>query len=240
MSSQSRSRSRKNRFRRQTRSRFSTSRSRSMTRFNKSNYVTRVPWSLGFIAPRQICRLKYSETISLTIAAALGQADYLFRLNSIFDPNKTGTGHQPYGTLQLSTLYNRYRVFKTYWRITIPATNEQLHFAVLPVNNTHTFTTVDEAAEYPRAVTKSISFNGGQVTTFKGHVYLPRLNGCKVQEYKTDDRFEAVMSANPVEVMDLHMVISNPQVTANAIEVNPLVTIMYVVEVYDPPVQAQS
>lgn len=36
-----------------------------------------------------------------------------FRINSIFDPNYTDTGHQPMGRDLLATIYNYYRVLKT-------------------------------------------------------------------------------------------------------------------------------
>jgi len=54
-------------------------------------------------------RLRYAEVITLT-SASNGVGKYCFRMNSIFDPDQTGTGHQPYYYDQLSALYNRYTV----------------------------------------------------------------------------------------------------------------------------------
>lgn len=54
-------------------------------------------------------RLRYCEVITLT-SASNGVGKYCFRMNSIFDPDQTGTGHQPYYYDQLSALYGRYVV----------------------------------------------------------------------------------------------------------------------------------
>lgn len=53
--------------------------------------------------------LRYKETVN--IGSELGvPGAYLFRANSIFDPNATGGGHQPYGHDTYSTIYNHYNV----------------------------------------------------------------------------------------------------------------------------------
>jgi len=38
---------------------------------------------------------------------------YNFRANSVFDPNSTGTGHQPYGHDLWQQVYNHYRVVRS-------------------------------------------------------------------------------------------------------------------------------
>lgn len=67
-----------------------------------------VDMGLGF--PQKLkTRLKYRETVELS-AASGSMATYLFRANSIFDPNLTGTGHQPLFHDQLAALYSYYTV----------------------------------------------------------------------------------------------------------------------------------
>lgn len=59
-----------------------------------------------------------SATVSLRYVDNLGSIDpgvgvasvYSYRANSIFDPNYTGVGHQPYGHDTLATVYSRYKV----------------------------------------------------------------------------------------------------------------------------------
>lgn len=53
--------------------------------------------------------MRYVE--SVTVVAATGSLGiYQWRTNSLFDPNFTGTGHQPYGFDQMKTYYASYLV----------------------------------------------------------------------------------------------------------------------------------
>lgn len=46
-------------------------------------------------------------------AGAAADTSYTYRLNDIFDPDFTGTGHQPMGYDQLAAVYNRYQVLSS-------------------------------------------------------------------------------------------------------------------------------
>lgn len=84
----------------------------------------------GKVMPNKFkCKLIYEEDITAT-ASALVPTSYAFKANAIYDPNKTGTGHQPYGRDQIADFYNRYDVTsaKIYVQYYIPGnvTNNQL------------------------------------------------------------------------------------------------------------------
>ena len=54
-------------------------------------------------------QLRYSQTV--TINPGIGTCGvYKFRANSIFDPDYTGIGHQPYGHDNLESIYQHYTV----------------------------------------------------------------------------------------------------------------------------------
>ncbi len=53
--------------------------------------------------------MKYAEDIMVSVDGNIG-TNYLFRCNSIFDPNQSGTGHQPMGHDQYANFYKRYTV----------------------------------------------------------------------------------------------------------------------------------
>lgn len=56
-------------------------------------------------------RMHYSHWTGLTSPATTLAGGITFRLNSLFDPDQTGVGHQPYQFDQLSVLYNKAIVY---------------------------------------------------------------------------------------------------------------------------------
>lgn len=61
--------------------------------------------------------LRYSEVFGADPGAG-GTAHYLWRAGSIYDPNFSGAGHQPYGHDTYATIYNHYRVIKAVAKVT--------------------------------------------------------------------------------------------------------------------------
>lgn len=57
----------------------------------------------------KLVRHKYSELISLN-SGAVTNAYHTFRLNSLYDPNSTGAGHQAYGFDEMCTFFKHYTV----------------------------------------------------------------------------------------------------------------------------------
>lgn len=62
--------------------------------------------------PMQRAVLRYCDDVSFNAGQASVQHK-LFRANSIFDPDATGVGHQPYGHDEYQNIYNHYRVDKS-------------------------------------------------------------------------------------------------------------------------------
>jgi hypothetical protein len=60
-----------------------------------------------------ISKLQYCEGFSIGSGAAGNIGTYVFRANSIYDPNLTGGGHQPMGRDLLAGLYNHYTVLSS-------------------------------------------------------------------------------------------------------------------------------
>lgn len=80
----------------------------------------RVRRSLGSWYPfgkSRTAKLRYCETISFNPASGVA-GTYTFSANGLYDPNISGTGHQPYGFDQLMALYNHYTVLGARIKIT--------------------------------------------------------------------------------------------------------------------------
>lgn len=76
--------------------------------------------------PAKMCAImRYSESISILPSTGL-PIHHFFRATSIFDPNQSGVGHQPYGHDQYAAIYNQYKVVEA--RCTMTSTlNGALH-----------------------------------------------------------------------------------------------------------------
>jgi len=73
-----------------------------------------VPRGLSSPFPAQrVANLRYCTAIELNGAAG-AIAKHFFRANSLFDPDLTGGGHQPYGFDQLAAIYNHYEVQRAF------------------------------------------------------------------------------------------------------------------------------
>lgn len=91
----------------------------------------------SLVQPKLRTKLVYCDTIEL--APDNGMDNHLFRINSIFDPDYTGTGHQPAFHDQWSPLYSNYRV--TGFKYSVKFTQTRLAVDITDYKNTHTGTT---------------------------------------------------------------------------------------------------
>jgi len=64
--------------------------------------------ALAFVPP--ILRAQFPYNDNLNFAAGTGLNTYLYNSNNMYDPNYTGTGHQPRGWDQATAYYKYYRV----------------------------------------------------------------------------------------------------------------------------------
>jgi len=201
----------------------------------KSRTTVNLSRFTGPIAPKTILKMKYNDFITSNGAVI----DYVYNLNSLYDPDRSGTGHQPYGFDTYASLYHRYRVFKVDWVINASTTNTSTPYTitVLPSNDVGAYTSMTLANENPRAVQKVVNF--GNPIKFRGSIYLPRLNGSTSAQYKNDDRFQALNNASPSELMALHLLTST--VSGSAIATIFMdITLTFHCEWFDPLPLAQS
>lgn len=165
--------------------------------------TTLVNTSLNPLPSRFITKMKYAEAVTVQ---ASGIAGYKWNLNSLFDPNRSGIGHQPYGYDQLSALYNRYRVISCRYVVSCISDSVNIAFAVLPANESLSLIgTVSEARENPRAkYLVQTPTSGGTLKVLKGNVYLPALVGATKTAYMADDRYQAIVGNSPTELAILN------------------------------------
>lgn len=190
-----------------------------------------------------VTKLKYAEAVTVT---GVGMQNYRWRMNSLFDPNYTGGGHQPYGFDQLCgapgiALYNRYRVFKVDYVLTVANDNYNIHYATLPANvEVPPINNVSEARENPRCQ-YAIQNPGGTLKKIRGSLSLPALTGLTRPQYAAGENYQALYNNSPVE----HQVLScfsqgmNDDVSVSMSHTFNILMVFHV-EFFDPHVVDQS
>lgn len=82
----------------------------------------------------------------------------VFRGNGVFDPNQTGTGHQPMYYDTYTSIYANYRVLGS--SIKVNAVNHSggsaIQYCIYPSTSIDTVTDISEAREQPRAKTSAL------------------------------------------------------------------------------------
>jgi hypothetical protein len=157
--------------------------------------------------PRTRRVLRYAETFQFTTGAAgvLG-TEQVMRLNSLFDPNSTGVGHQPYGFDQLALLYAKYRVLTCHveLRFTTPgAANDILCVALFSgVGNILTLTgaSPDYITECGRAKTAHLSSAGSRYAVIKTTIPIHKIAGVPESTVLNESDWAAQNNANPTNV----------------------------------------
>lgn len=182
---------------------------------------------------RMITKMKYCETVNFTSGA--GFKVLKINLNSIFDPNRSGTGHQPYGRDQYETIYNRYRVIKAHWSIiTNTATSTYIQVVALPSNeDISTPAFLENVKERSRA-RFIVQGNDVPFKVLRGKTYIPSLMGRTRAQYMADDNYQAVMSASPNELAVLNIfggTVTDDPLASTAMSMQ--ITIKYFVELFD-------
>lgn len=194
-----------------------------------NNVVT----SLQPFASRFITKMKYAADVSTSAGGS-----YFFNLNSIYDPDRSGGGHQPYGFDNLAAIYNRYRVISCGWRITTTSgSGSVVQLGCIPSNSGITPVNFAELKEQPRAK-YIVQLPGAGAAVLSGKTYIPTLVGRTKAQYMADDRYQALVTTDPVEAAVMQVHTANNSGTMSSFIIN--VMLEYTVEFFDVNNVAQS
>jgi hypothetical protein len=214
---------------------YNLARLRRYTNFENSN------GNFTFLDPHKYVSLKYADLYSESLATVTG-TNQVMNLNSIFDPDRTGTGHQPYGYDQLAALYNRYRVLAVDYKITFHAEALGFYIVVLPSNGVLATAITNQASytlasESPRSQVRCQGVGANDVI-IRGTIKLNELNGTTLTEYLADDRFQAIFGSNPTELILLNVGTYNQN--GSTLVVDFTIELIYHCDIHDPIMLTQS
>ncbi len=200
----------------------------------KKNMKTVIPNQLFAASfPREMkVKMRYFELQSFTGTAGIAN-DRVYNLNSIFDPYRTGVGHQPQGYDQWSAFYGRYRVdaCKAIVTFTGSTSGSGIIISIIGNNDSTVFNDPSVAAETPISITKHYASGGPSVVLTK-MFNLAVLTGVTPTVYKSDDRYQALFSSNPSEILALH--VCTTDLNTAAVPMSYTVDLIYEVTMFDP------
>lgn len=189
-------------------------------------------------AQRYITKMKYADAFFFNNVN--GPVTYRYNLNSVFDPNRTGTGHQPYGHDSLAAIYNRYRVISCRYAVSfVDTAGNYVQCAVLPANEEVAALTISEIRENPRA-RYVLQSPQAPTRSVKGNVYLPSLVGRNKAQYMADDRYQAQTGSSPAELAIMNIFFQRQDDSVNTISGPLNIMLEYTVEWFDVKNLAQS
>ncbi len=194
------------------------------------------------------CALRYAQTKTYTTGSAgVSGTENAFSLNSLYDPDVTGVGHQPYGFDQVASLYSKYLVRSCDVQIRAVTPGGGADMCILAA-----FTgaqavslsgiTVDAATEKQGVITKSIASSGSNrnIVINLRNIPLPKSLGLSPIQYSAEmSTYGASVTASPSVQSFLRVNVASYNGTA-AEDVSIQVVIIYHAEFYDRVVQSQS
>lgn len=127
--------------------------------------------------------------------------DQVYRLNSLFDPDETGVGHQPYGYDQITPLYRNYKVnaVRVKFTLTDPtADGMQFAFMCVPPGGSANLQGKDVGAiaERPMCHVRAIPDNGVPVEMVQ-HIPIAAVSGLTAMQFEANTDFAALVTTHP-------------------------------------------
>lgn len=181
-------------------------------------------------------KFRYVTRISMDPGTGTA-ATHVFSCNGLYDPDITGTGHQPIGFDQIMGFYNHYTVIGAKMRATFvsqstsPISGSSL-CAIAVKGDTTPVTDPETILEHGGANYKiCTSGNASQKVVLTKSVSLSKFLGQKVLQ---EDNNAGTASANPLEGVYFHLINSGLLGTEDPLALNVLVQIDYIAVMHEP------
>lgn len=182
-------------------------------------------WNNMWVDPfptRQRAVLRYSTNHTFNPTSVLPDT-YIFRANSIFDPDYSGTGHQPYGHDQYQAIYKYYRVKKAIITVTSASTGGNNVLGVATRATTQPTNDIEGLREIKGTRYTPLAHSDNPIKLTLSHSPLG------------DDRSDqtAVFGNNPDDTQYFHVWCA-PQGMSDPGQIAVCIDITYFVEMWEP------
>lgn len=201
------------------------------------------------IMPRKVCKLTYSDVIGLTsgVGGIIG-TQKLYNLNSLFDPDQSGVGHQPYYYDQMTAMYQRYKVNGCLVELTFSnptIDGVDLIMMVQPSSSTISTLTGGNTPDYlerPQSVVRELNNSGSQKVHIKQYFDIARIEGLSKLQFSSanSDVYCANYNANPGATVTLALAAGCYTQGISGAAVNCFVKLTYYAVLYERIQPGQS
>lgn len=177
----------------------------SAQQFKRNMYNPRTAVS-GF--PNQLTvTLPYTTNARINPGAGQTGSDYIYAINSAFDPDVTAGGHQPRGFDEWSAIYAQYRVSKVSAYMTIrQRAAHGIGVSVICNNVSTALGATADILEYNNVQYLGSTSSNVRPLQKKITVYPHKVLGQKWSQYIGSDTTKALISASPSEIGYMHIV----------------------------------
>lgn len=162
------------------------------------------------LGSRQYCEFVYFEPF-FNITSTLGVVNtHRFTLSGLFDPNLTGSGHQPTNFDQLMLMFERYCVYevdyKIIYRANAGSSNSGQICGVMVTDQSAVPLDVETYIENGMSQWSVVDqvLGASNTRTFTGKVDLAKCHGISRDQLLGDDIYKGTANVNPAEVIILN------------------------------------
>ncbi len=205
---------------------------RSKRRSNTALAFRRAPLPTKFTT-----KLKYVEEISLNPPAGGVMLAHYFSANGLFDPNVTGTGHQPMGFDQLMLFYDHYTVIGA--KINVRAKNDDPSINCVfgvDITDTNTSLSTFNISRYLENGRKNWRYLGYDTTSANSGNITYKVNPAKYlgrSNPLSEPQLKGSATTNPAEEAFFQIAVGSPQ-SRDGTFVDMVVSIEYLVVFTEP------
>lgn len=153
-------------------------------------------------------RLRYSTSFGMSTASGAVTSTYMFRANDLFDPDFTGTGHQPMGFDQLMQWYNHFCVVWAKITCVFKNTTASPPTVCLRIDADNTaLTVIDRIVEVGGCVTENLEIKGsyGANKSLTMVADISKLQGQPRNSITTNPNLQGSALASPLECTYFHI-----------------------------------
>jgi hypothetical protein len=160
--------------------------------------------SRDFLPAHLEVALRYTTIPILTSDATPGivGTEQTWRLNSLFDPDLTSTGHQPYGFDNLTPIFGSYQVRECLVELEFSGSDSITLIALVTVQSGQNTTALagsqlDFCVERQSVMSRPLPIAGNDTWRFRENFPIHSVVGLTKTEFDGDPNYRALVSTNP-------------------------------------------